>query len=109
MQMPPIHLQTFDLDEVEFTDNPGASGSSRRRIRQFGDLTVRLVELSPGYLAEYWCDKGHVIHCMEGEVEIQLKDGRSFPLRAGMTCVVGDGVDEHRGYSAQGAKLFVVD
>ena len=109
MQLPASPFETIQWDEVEATEHAGITGFSRRRICQFGEISVRMVELSPDYLAEHWCEKGHVILCLEGEVDVQLRDGRTFTLRPGMSCQVGDGIDAHRGYSSSGARLFVVD
>jgi quercetin dioxygenase-like cupin family protein len=68
-----------------------------------------MVEYSPGYLADHWCSKGHVILCLEGELETELQDGRRFTLRPGMTYFVGDGDPPHRSRTARGARLFIVD
>lgn len=79
------------------------------RTRHFGDIRVRIVEYSPGYLADHWCEKGHVILCLEGELQTELKDGRVEVLLPGMSYQVGDGMQAHRSYSPNGAKLFIVD
>lgn len=75
-----------------------------------GDLRVRMVEYSPGYLADHWCERGHILYVLEGELESQLKDGGSFMLKPGMTYQVSDSGDAaHRSYTKTGAKLFIVD
>jgi quercetin dioxygenase-like cupin family protein len=71
---------------------------------------VRQVEYSPGYLADHWCDRGHVLYVLEGEVVSELKDGRKFTLRPGMSYQVSDfGDSPHRSFTATGVKLFIVD
>ena len=31
-----------------------------------------MVEYSPGYAADHWCSKGHVILCLTGGLDIEL-------------------------------------
>ena len=68
-----------------------------------------MVDYSAGYLADHWCEKGHILLCIEGELTTDLKDGRSFTLTPGMSYQVADGSEPHRSRTAQGARLFIVD
>jgi quercetin dioxygenase-like cupin family protein len=105
MEMPPSPFELIDWTQV-----PAEEGSpSSRRTRTFSGMNVRVVELAPGHNNEFWCEKGHVIHCLEGEVTIEIQGGGTYLLRAGMTCHVGDCSDPHRGRTTTGAKLFLVD
>jgi hypothetical protein len=79
------------------------------RTCQFGEIRVRMVEYSPGYLADHWCVKGHILYCLEGELHTELADGRSFTLTAGTSYQVADHAEAHRSYTDEGAKLFIVD
>jgi quercetin dioxygenase-like cupin family protein len=79
------------------------------RTKQHGDLRVRMVEYSPGYAADHWCEKGHILLVLEGELRTELKDGRVVVLRPGMSYEVADGAQPHRSTTATGAKLFIVD
>lgn len=98
-----------DWDEVPLFRNPGETGFALWRTRQFGEIRVRMVEYSPGYLAGHWCHKGHVILCFSGSIDIELADGAQLRLTAGQSYYVGDGEPGHRGSTAEGAKLFIVD
>src|SRR5438045_2857419 len=109
MRIPEIPFQTTDWAAVEPTDHPGETGVAHWRTQHFGDIRVRVVDYSPGYRADHWCQKGHVLLCLEGELHIGLKDGREEILRPGMSYQVGDGMDAHRSHSPKGAKLFIVD
>jgi hypothetical protein len=109
MRLPEIPFQITDWSSVEPTEHAGEKGVAHWRTRNFGDIRVRIVEYSPGYLADHWCEKGHVILCLEGELHTELKDGRVELLRPGMSYQVGDGMQAHRSYSPKGAKLFIVD
>jgi hypothetical protein len=109
MHIPDIRFQTTDWTTVESTAHQGQCGVAHWRTRQFGDVRVRIVEYSPGYLADHWCEKGHVLLCLEGELHTELKDGTVSVLRPGMSYQVGDGSQAHRSSSPTGAKLFIVD
>ena len=109
MQMSGIPFGTTDWSAVDRTEHKGETGMAYWRTRQFGAIRVRLVEYTPGYLADHWCSKGHIVLCMEGELETELEDGRRFVLKPGMSYQVADGAEAHRSFTAKGAKLFVVD
>src|SRR4051794_7792323 len=109
MKMLDIAFETIDWAAVESVAHAGEQGVAHWRTRQFGEIRVRIVEYSPGYLADHWCEKGHVLFCLEGELHTSLKDGRVEILRAGMSYQVGDGMEPHRSYSPSGARLFIVD
>ena len=92
------------------TRHPGEQGEAIWRTFRAGDLRVRMVEYSPGYLADHWCDLGHVLLVLEGELVSELRDGRTFTLKPGMSYQVADFGDvAHRSRTETGAKLFVVD
>ena len=109
MQIAGIPFGTTDWSSVEKTEHKGETGTSYWRTRDFGAIRVRMVEYSPGYRADHWCQKGHILLCIEGELHTDLKDGRRFVLKPGTSYQVADGAEPHRSYTALGAKLFVVD
>lgn len=109
MQMKEIPFGTTDWTSVSPERKPGETGWADWRARQFGDIRVRMLEYSPGYRADHWCVKGHILLCLEGELVTELEDGRKFVLRPGMSYQVADGAEPHRSYTTTGAKLFVVD
>jgi quercetin dioxygenase-like cupin family protein len=109
MKILPIAFGITDWSQVETTEHPGDTGTATWRTRIFGDIRVRMVEYSPGYLADHWCSKGHILLCLEGELVTQLEDGRTVTLTPGMSYQVGDGMEPHRSSTVGGAKLFIVD
>ncbi len=109
MKMSNIPFGTTDWSEVEPTEHPGDTSKAYWRTRQFGDLRVRIFEYTPGYLADHWCSKGHILFCLEGELHTELEDGRTFVLTPGMSYQVADQAEPHRSSTAVGAKLFIVD
>ncbi len=104
-----IPFGVTDWAQVEKTEHKGERGAAYWRTRNFGDIRVRLVEYTPGYLADHWCVKGHILLCVEGELETELKDGRKFTLRPGMSYQLADDAEPHRSFTKGGAKLFIVD
>lgn len=109
MQLNDIPFGITDWESVEPTEHSGETGTAIWRSRQFGEIRVRIVEYSPGYLADHWCSKGHILFCLEGELHTELEDGRTFTLKPGMSYQVADGAEPHRSSTAKGARLFVVD
>ncbi|MBW8298069.1 MAG: DHCW motif cupin fold protein [Hydrogenophaga sp.] len=109
MQMADIPFGTTDWSTVEATEHKGETGKATWRTRHFGPIRVRMVEYTPGYLADHWCIKGHVLLCLEGELTTELADGRVFVLRPGMSYQVADNAEPHRSSTEVGAKLFIVD
>lgn len=104
-----IPFGTTDWSSVERTEHRGEAGTAYWRTRNFGPIRVRMLEYTPGYRADHWCLKGHILFCLEGELRTELKDGRSFVLKPGMSYQVADNAEAHHSSTALGAKLFVVD
>ncbi len=110
MKIPTLPFTVTDWSKVEPTVYKGEQGEARWRTLDIGDIRVRHVEYTPGYLADHWCDRGHILYVLEGEIISSLRDGRSFTLSAGMSYQVSDfGDAAHRTYTPKGAKLFIVD
>ena len=107
--MPPFPLVTTDWSAVPAAEYPGDSGVAVWRTLTFGEIRVRMVEYSARYLADHWCSKGHILLCLEGELDTEIADGRRLTLRAGMSYQAGDGDPPHRSSTRSGAKLFIVD
>ena len=95
--------------DLPATRHAGETGEALWRTRQFGDVRVRMVEYSPGYKADHWCQKGHFLLVLEGELVTELADGRVSSMTPGMSYQVADGAEPHRSSTATGAKLFIVD
>ena len=109
MQMDNIPFGDTDWSKVETTEHAGETGIAYWRTRNFGPIRVRMLEYSPGYLADHWCEKCHILFCLEGELHTELEDGRTFVLTPGMSYQVADNAEPHRSSTTAGAKLFVVD
>lgn len=109
MQMQDIPFTVTDWFRVEPTEHAGVTGRAFWRTQEFAGIRVRLVDYTPDYLADHWCAKGHILFCVEGELETELEDGRTFVLKPGMSYQVADGAERHRSRTRMGARLFIVD
>ncbi|MFH8136093.1 DHCW motif cupin fold protein [Pantoea osteomyelitidis] len=109
MQINNIPFGTTLWHEIEPEIHQGDQGYALWRTARFNDIRVRMVEYSPGYLADHWCLKGHILLCLEGELHTELDDGRTFTLTAGISYQVADNAEAHRSSTVTGAKLFIVD
>lgn len=109
MQMNEIPFGTTDWANVERTEHSALVGKAFWRTRQFGAVRVRMVEYTPGYVSDHWCSKGHILLCLEGELQTELEDGSVHVLLPGMSYQVADGAEAHRSIAPSGAKLFIVD
>lgn len=104
-----IPFQTIDWSAIQKIEYKGETGSAFWQTLQFSGLRIRIVEYTPGYLADHWCAKGHVVHCLEGEFTSELHDGNLIELTKGMSYVVSDDMGMHRSFSRSGVKLLIVD
>ncbi|OLV19082.1 DHCW motif cupin fold protein [Deinococcus marmoris] len=109
MQMQDIPFGVTDWSAVPVTEHPGVTGVAHWRTQNFGGIRVRMVEYSPGYLADHWCSKGHILLVLDGQLDTELEDGRTFTLLPGQSYQVADHAEAHRSSTASGAKLFIVD
>lgn len=110
MKIPTLPFTLTDWSTVTPTEHPGETGVAHWRTLNIGDIRVRQVTYSPGYLADHWCDRGHILYVVAGELVTELKDGRKFTLTPGMSYQVSDNGDApHRSVTETGATLFIVD
>lgn len=113
MKMSPFSFVTTNWDDIAITTHQGETGCAYWRTQFFGEennkIRVRMVEYSPEYLADHWCEKGHILFCLEGEFESRLADGRVFILTQGMSYQVGDNSEPHQSHTKNGVKLLIID
>lgn len=107
--MSKIPYMAIDWTTVEKVENSGNTGSTTTQTIHFDGIRIRLVEYSKDYTADHWCQKGHIVYCLEGEFVSQLKNGNNFILSQGMTYIVSDELSSHRSISENGVKLFIID
>ncbi len=104
-----IPFQTIDWTTIPKVGYNGITGTATWQTIQFPGLRIRIVEYSKGYLADHWCQKGHIVHCQEGEFISELRNGDKTSMKKGMTYVVSDDMSSHRSYSKEGVKVMIID
>jgi len=110
MKIPSTPFTVVRLARLDRTLAPGETGRSFSCTAETPNVRLRLVEYEAGYLADHWCERGHVLHVIGGELTVELQDGRSFALQAGDSFVVSDrGDSAHRVRTGAGASVFIAD
>lgn len=109
MKIENLPFCTTDWEKIPVTEYPGETGKAFWRTMQFGNIRVRMVEYTENYLADHWCNRGHVLLVLEGQLETELKDGRKFTLTKGMSYQVATDAEPHRSSTRIKTKLFIVD
>ncbi len=104
-----IPFQTIDWSNIPKTEHKGESGTAYWQTLQFEGLRVRVVTYSANYVADHWCEKGHIVYCLDGEVINEQKDGESSILKPGMSYIVSDELSSHRSFTKEGVKLLIID
>ena len=104
-----IPFQIIDWKTISKEEHKGETGTSFWQSLQYDGLRVRIVEYSAGYLADHWCTKGHIVHCIEGEVLNEQENGEKHLLKAGMTYIVSDDLSSHRSFAKENVKLLIID
>ena len=109
MKIQDVPFMTTDWSKIAPSEHPGETGTALWQTLEVGNIRVRMVEYTPGYVADHWCARGHVLLVTEGELVTELKDGRKFTLRPGMSYQVATDSEPHKSSTTVGAKLFIVD
>ena len=109
MNLPPAPFSVLDWTQAQTTEHAGERGTALWKTLEHGGIRTRIVTYSPGYMADHWCSKGHVIYVLEGEFVSELETGERHRITQGQGYVVGDDVTPHRSHTEGGVKLLIVD
>jgi hypothetical protein len=104
-----IPFETIDWNQIAKTEHPGESGTAYWQTLELGGLRIRKVTYSENYMADHWCQKGHIVHCLEGEFVSELEDSQKFILSKGMTYIVSDNMSSHRSVTTKVVELLIID
>ena len=104
-----IPFELIDWNKIPKEEHKGETGTSFWQTLQYDGLRIRIVEYNPGYLADHWCPKGHIVHCLEGEVLNEQENGEKQLLKQGMTYVVSDNLSSHRSVAKGKVRLLIID
>ena len=109
MKTTAIPYQVVDWTEILPSKHSGIQGEAQWQTLQFSGLRIRIVTYGPGYLADHWCRKGHIVHCLEGEFTSELDNGEKTLLTQGMSYIVSDELSAHRSATRDGCRLLIID
>ena len=109
MNIPFFPFEIIDWDSIPKEEHKGETGFATWQVLNVGNIRIRKLQYFPNYKANHWCKKGHIIHCIQGEMNTELDDGRVMKLTADKTYIVGDDCEAHRSSTETGCVLFVVD
>ena len=104
-----IPFTKVDWSDIIKNENHGMSGTVFQQVIQYPGLRIRIVEYSAGYISDHWCQKGHIVHCLEGSFESEMEEGEKFDISEGMSYVVSDEMSSHRSSTLNGVKLLIID
>ena len=104
-----IPFTVTDWNSVPTTRHLGETGEAMWKTIEFEKVRIRMVEYSPGYMADHWCQRGHILYVLKGEIDTELANGEVHKLVAGTSYEVSDNMMAHRSSTAVGATLFIVD
>jgi hypothetical protein len=104
-----VPFTNIDWSNVPKTEHKGDTGTAFWQTLNFDGLRIRIIEYTEGYLADHWCQKGHIVHCLEGEFISEMANGDAFTLKKGTTYVVSDDLSSHRSATQNGVKLLIID
>jgi hypothetical protein len=109
-----MEIETFQPSCIDWKNVPsekimGESGFIVSRKKSVGKINIRFIEYSKNYLADLWCDKGHIVFVIEGILILGHKNNSVQVIEKGMSYIVGDYSMSHRAKSIEGAKVFIID
>ena len=109
MQFEHLLPESFCWDCLPSEKILGTQGNAFVKKYQAGNIQLRMVRYSEGYLADHWCEKGHIVLVQAGELTVEHADGTERELSEGSVYVVGDKSLPHRLHTTAGATLFIID
>ena len=109
MTLENINPTSFNWDNLIAEKFDGETGYATIKTQIIGTIKLRQVEYSRNYLADHWCDKGHIIFVISGQLIIEHKDNTKLMLSNGSTYVVGDNSMAHKVKSTDGATVLIID
>lgn len=110
MKLENLPIGAIDWSRVPAVVQPGETGTAAARTCDLGDIRLRLVAYSPGYKADHWCAKGHIIYVISGHLVIEHEDETRAVLSPGKSWHAPDNAGPpHRVLCEAGATVFIID
>ncbi len=104
-----IPFTIIDWSLIPKNESLGERGIMIQQVLQYPGLRVRIVEYAAGYFSNHWCQKGHIVYCLEGGFESEMENGEKYQISKGMMYIVSDRMSSHRSNTVHGCKLLIID
>ena len=104
-----LNPHSLDWTQIPIEKILGERGVALVKIQQVGNIKFRMVEYSKAYAADHWCEKGHIVHILFGELIIEYKDRPAHTIKQDTTYVIGNNTTVHKVRSDDGATALIID
>jgi mannose-6-phosphate isomerase class I len=104
-----INSKFIGWDKIEPVETKGETGFNTSKEFHINNIRIMMSEYSANYKSSAWCNRGHIIYCVDGEMNIILKDKENFNLRTGDSLILAENDSHIAVTGAQPAKIFIVD
>ncbi len=110
MKLKDVPYELINWDGIGKTEVKGLTSKAYWKTKKFGDCRIRIIEKLPGYRADHFCKKGHIIHILNGGMTVEFENGESLSIKEGESLYLSD-VEEngHTTYSENGVKYIIID
>jgi hypothetical protein len=109
MELTNLNTQLIDWDSITPIETKGKTGINTAQEFSGGGYKIRLSVYSAKYESDHWCEKGHIIHCIDGSMIMKIRDNEDVYLTAGKSLLLGEG-DQHMAVTGDDpAKIFIID
>ncbi len=109
MKLENVPFTVTDWNRLSSVGLRGETGKAVSKEVDQGNVRVRLVEYSAGYASDHWCTRGHIVIVLEGDLTVELQDGKKYDLKGDMSVHMGDNAAPHKVYSRGGARVVIFD
>ena len=110
MKISDVPFSVTEWEGVGQTEHKGIKGTSLWKTFEEGNIRARIVEYSPGFVSDHYCERGHVVLVLKGSLLLTMKKGDRFIIEEGCSFQLSDDASKpHSVSSEHGAKVFIVD
>lgn len=109
MKLENFTTELINWETIKQTETGGETGINTAGEFTAGNTRIRIAEYSANYKSAEWCDKGHIIHCIAGEITLFFSNGNEIMLGEGKSVVIADGDSHIAETGSKPARLFIAD
>lgn len=109
MEISILKNQKIDWALIESEKIEGETGFILSQTKDFGAFKIRKLSFSKNYIADHWCEKGHIIEVKKGILIIEYHDGNFEEINAGNLIVIGDNLNSHKAKTIIETEVLLID